>query len=112
VCKVANDHRAGSGNLGVAFQAEIVITLGEHLVVDRTMHVVATRATISQCLMLKDTRTGLLAMTLSAGLILATDKHSFRVVDVLAVRVVATGAAHSTFPDRVAVLETEQCLCL
>ena len=107
VWKVADGQCPGSGKLGVAFQAQIVVTLSEHLFVDRTMYVVTARASFSKRLMHKHVRAGLLAVTLRARLILARNENSFRVVDVLTMWVVAIGAAHPTFSDRMMVLEIE-----
>ena len=107
VWKVADGQCPGSGNLRMAFQAQIVVTLGKHLFVDRAMYVVTARAAFSKRLMRKHARTGLLAMTLPARLILARNEYSFRVVDVLTMWVVAIGAALPTFSDRMMVLEIE-----
>lgn len=71
------------------------------------MDVVAARAAFPQRLMLKDMRASLLAVTLPAGFILGRNEYSFRVVDVLAMRVVAIGAAHPAFLNGMMILEIE-----
>ena len=91
----------------MAFQAEIVVTLGKHLFVDRAMYVVTTRTAFSKRLMRKHARTGLLAVTLGTGLILSRNEYSFWVVDVSAMWVVAVCTAHPAFSDRMMVLEIE-----
>lgn len=89
----------------MAFQAEIDVTLGKQLFVDRAMYVVAVCAAFSQRLMLEDMRAGLLAMTLPTGFILSRNENSFWVVDVLAMGIVTIGAAHHAFPDGMMILK-------
>lgn len=91
----------------MAFQAQIIIAFGKQLFVDRAMDIVAARAAFSQRLMLKNTRASLLAVTLPAGFILARNEYSFRIGDVLAMRVVAIGAAHPAFLDGMMILKIE-----
>jgi hypothetical protein len=106
--KVAHDYRAGRGQLSVAFQTQIVVALVEHLLVDRTMGVVTHGASLTQCLVFKYMRPGLLAVTLETGLILPRDEHAFGLEDILSMRIVAINAMHPSFFDRVAVLKVEQ----
>ena len=73
---IARDiERAGSLLLllEVAFQAEDLVTGGEHLLVDGTVRVVAGRATFAHSLVLKHKRSTLRGMALKADLIFAHD---------------------------------------
>ena len=60
---------AGSLDLCVAAKAKVGVTLCKHFRVDRTMNIVANRATLAQGRVFKDERTCLLVMTLTAGLV-------------------------------------------
>jgi hypothetical protein len=106
---IAYGDGSGSCQLGVTFQAQIVVPLNEHLLVDRAMGVMAGCAPFPQRLVLKHMRASLLTVTLQTGLILPRDKHAFRLVYILAMWIVAISATHPSFFDRVAVLEAKQC---
>ena len=110
VIEVADEYlprRMGQSDLRVAFQAQIVVALGQHLRVDRAMHVVAGGAALSHGFMLEHVRPGLLAMALRAVLVHATDPHLLRQENVFAVRIVAGRAAHPPFLHRMMELEAE-----
>jgi hypothetical protein len=89
---IAYGDGSGSCQLGVTFQAQIVVPLNEHLLVDRAMGVMAGCAPFPQRLVLKHMRASLLTVTLQTGLILPRDKHAFRLVYILAMWIVAISA--------------------
>lgn len=60
---------ARNRNLGMAFEAEIIISLDEHLGMRSTMWIVTTDAAFPHRLMLKDMHTSLLPMTAHAGFV-------------------------------------------
>lgn len=89
-------------HLSVAFEAEIHVPLHEHLGIDGAVRVVANRATLAQCRVLKDVRSCLFTMTSGTTLIEARHGQSpggFQ--NVHPVRVVALDAIHLAFENRV-----------
>ena len=55
--------------LEMTLQAESVVTLVQHSLIDRAMWRMADDATLTHCFMLKDKRTALCRMTLETGVI-------------------------------------------
>src|SRR5664280_1254792 len=98
---------AGCGYLSMAFQAQVVVPFGQHLRVDRAVDVVTAGATFTQGLVLEHVRPGLLAMAAGADIIDPRQPQSFWLVDVFAVRIVAVGATHSAFVDRMVILQAK-----
>lgn len=100
--------RAGRDHLGMATEAEIVVTLDEHLFIHRTVRLVADDAALAQGGVLKDHGPGFLAMALRAGFVFAGERETMRGFhDVHAVRVVALNAVHLAFDDGVMLREIE-----
>jgi len=90
------------GNLCVAFQAEIVVTFDEHLGVDRAVRLVTDGAAFAHRFMFEDEGPRLLAVTLRATFIQASHHQTAAAfVDVHSMGVVALGAVHLAFADRV-----------
>src|SRR5262252_8983593 len=95
-------------DLRVAFEAEVSVTLDQHLAIDRAVWVVANGAALPQSLMLEDKGPGLFAM--APGAILVEPRHSQpagSLKDVTAVRIVALHAIHVAFEDRVMLGQVE-----
>ena len=61
------DHR--KGHLRMAAQAQVQVAAHQHFLVDRPMHLMASRAAFAQRLMLPDKRAALVLMALKAHLI-------------------------------------------
>jgi hypothetical protein len=99
---------AGDNDLRVAAQTKIVIALGEHFFVHRTMRFVADDATFAQGGVLEDEGAGLLLVTLRASLVIAGKSESARGFhDVQAMRVVALNAVHFALDDGMMLWEVE-----
>jgi hypothetical protein len=107
VREVSDDDHARCSQLGVALQAQIVVPLNEHLIVDGTMHVVARRAAVPECFVLENAVPGLFPVALHAHVILTGYVHAHSLVNILSMRIVTVGAIHSLLADRVAVLEAK-----
>lgn len=97
----------GRGDLGVAFEAEIVVALNEQLRVDRAVDVVTGDAAFAEGFVFEDVGASLFFVALRAGLVDASDELAGGFVDVFAVRVMAGGAIEPAFLERVVVLQTE-----
>lgn len=110
----ADKYFAGASlDLRVALQAEVIVTLDEHLRIDGTMRLVAGRATVAHGLMLESVGTSLFAVALRAPCIEPSHRQtSGRFHDVEAVRVMALGAIHVSFRQRMMVRQVELSLCL
>jgi hypothetical protein len=94
--------------LRVATQAKIRIAFDEHFPIDRTVRVVADGAAFAQRLVFKNERPRLGLMTLRATLILRRHRESARRFEnVAAVRIVAVGAIHVAFDDRMMLRQIE-----
>jgi hypothetical protein len=95
-------------HLGVAFQAQVHITLHQHLCVDGAVGGVAGRAPFAQRSVLKNEGPGLFPMTLGASLVLARHRQpASRVHDVHAVRVMALDTIHPALNYRVMLRQVE-----
>ena len=95
-------------HLGVTLDAEIHVTLQEHLCVDGTVRIVADGATLAQSGMLEYVRPRLLSMTGGAIFVQARNCQStcgFH--DVHAMRVVALDTIHFAFENRVMLRQME-----
>lgn len=104
---------AASLDLRVALQAEVTITLDEHLRIDGTVWLMAGRATVAHGLVLECVRTSLFAVTVGASFV--ETRHcqtSRRLHDVKAVRVMTLGAIHVSFRQWMMVRQVELSLCL
>lgn len=91
----------------MTLQAEGVVTLGEHLRVDGAVDVVAGGAAFADSLVVEHMRAGLLVVALGADLVDASHGQDLRLADVLAVRIVAGDAGHSSFLDGMVEGEAE-----
>lgn len=107
VREVSDNNHSRCGRLGVALQAQIVVPLNEHLVIDGTMDVVARDAAVSERFVLENAAPGLFPVALHAHVILTGYIHALSLVNVLSMGIVAVGAIHSILPHRVPVLEAE-----
>jgi hypothetical protein len=95
-------------NLGVAFEAEIVVALDQKLAIDGAVRGVADGATFAQGFMLEDKGPGLFSMTFAAALVQARHgQSSGRLHDFVAVRVVTLDAVHAALDDWMMVGESE-----
>ena len=82
--------------LGMAFEAEICITLGEQLAVDRTVRLMADDAAFAQGFVLEGKRPRLLLMTPGAGFIHPGHRQgALGFENVSAVRIVALDTVHA-----------------
>jgi hypothetical protein len=94
--------------LGVAFDAQIVIALHEHLGIDGTVRVMADRAAFAQRGVLENERAGLFAMTLGAILVLPRHgEPAGGLHDIHPVGIVALHAIHFAFNDRMMLREVK-----
>jgi hypothetical protein len=92
----------------MAAEAEVRIANGQQLGVDRPMRVVAAGAAFAQCGMFEYKRPRLLPMTLGAGFVPSRHgKPPGRLHDIEAVGVVALGAIHFAFSDRMMLGQVE-----
>lgn len=89
-------------HLRMAFQAEIVVALDQHLVIDRTMWFMTDDATFANCLVFENEWPGLLAMALGAAFVHPCHgQAAVRLEDVQSVRVVTLHAIHASLDDSV-----------
>jgi hypothetical protein len=87
-------------DLGVATQAKIGVARHEHFLVDRTVRVMAGRATFAQRRVLENKGPCLVAMTLRAAFVLSGHgQPAFWLEDVAAVGIVTLHAAQVAFDD-------------
>jgi hypothetical protein len=104
------------GYLRVAFQAEVIIALHEHLVRDGAVRVMADGATFAQRFVVEHHRARLLAMTFRTAFV--QPRHARRrshakrspmrcLHDVRAVWIVALHAIHAAFEDGVMLRQLE-----
>lgn len=85
----------------MAAKAQIIISLSQHLRINRAVRLVANSAALTHRLMLKEHRLRLLTMTSRTGLIPATHGESAPGLhDVAPVRIMALNAVHVTFRQR------------
>lgn len=95
-------------DLRMAFQAEIRIALGEELIVDAAVRLMADHATFTHRFVFVDERTRLLAMALGAGLIQPRHGQTgTEFQDVFAVRVMALDAIHLAFHHRMVMRQVK-----
>lgn len=105
-----------SGHLGMAFQAQVIVTLDQHLIRDRPVRLMADRATFAQRFMMENHRTRLLAMAFSAAFIHArhacrwphTQRSAMRrFKNIGSMRIVALDAIHPAFEHGVMLRQLE-----
>ena len=101
------NHPGGGLHLGMAFETEVVVALGQQLRVDRSVHAVTSCATLAQRFVLEHVGLGLLPVTLRALRIDARHKRTFGRVNIRAMRIVAGGAAHPSFRHRMMELQVK-----
>ena len=104
VIALADENRAcwrvRSWNLRVTFEAKIVVTLHQHLRVDRTMRLMANRASFAQRFVLEYKWPRLFTMTLGARFVQPRHHQTARgFVNVQPVRIVALHAIHLPFAN-------------
>jgi len=94
--------------LEVALQAECLVPLGKHPLVDRTVRGMAGRAAFAQCLMLENKRSPLFRVALEAGFVAAHHVGGAAPLEYRSlVRVVAVRATHLAFHHRVMMRQVE-----
>lgn len=94
--------------LGMAFQAEIGVSLDQQFGIDRTMWLVADGAAFSHRSVLENYRTALLGMATSAGFAHPGHRQSTRgFQDVTAMRIMTFNAIHLLLRDGVMLREPE-----
>ena len=104
------DCAAGSGGLSlrVTLQAKVLIWIGKHLRVRRTMRLVANRASLPQRLVLENERPGLFPVALATILVQSGQHQSAgRFQDIHSVRVMALNAVHAPFGNLMVVGQAE-----
>lgn len=90
-------HAGGSGlrHLGVAFEAEVVVPLHQHLGIDRSVRAMAGGAAFAHRLVFVDMHLSLLAMAGDTGLILARHGQAARGLhDIQSVGIMTLNAVH------------------
>lgn len=101
------------GHLGVAFEAEIVVSFHQHLGVDGSMRAMASGAAFAHGLVLIDMHLSLLAVAGDARLVLARHSQaSGRLHEIQAVGIVALDAVHLSLGHRMMVGKVELSLGL
>ena len=95
----------------MTFQAQIVVALDEQLRIDRTVWIVARAAAFPERFVFEDEGPGLTPVTLSTRLIGAANWHLNGRVDIRTVWIVAGGAIHPAFLDRVVILKAKLGFC-
>lgn len=104
----ADEDLAGCrGDLGMALEAEIVVTFGQQLGVDGSVDLVAGDAPFPDGFMFEDVGLGLLPVTLGALGVDPRHKHAFRLLNVRTMRVVAGSTTHAAFQHRMMKLQIE-----
>lgn len=94
--------------LGVTLQAQVVVALDEHGLVDRAVRIMADGAALAQRLVLEDEPLGLFAMTLRTRFVEPRHgKTAGGFQDIPAVRVVALHTIHFAFDDRMMLRQVE-----
>jgi len=94
--------------LGVALEAQVVVSLDQQLGVDRAVWVMADRAAFAHRFVLEDERLGLFAMTLGAGFIEPRHREAVGGFhEVATVRVMALHAIHFAFDHRMMLRQVE-----
>jgi len=95
----------------VTTQAEVRVALGEHLLIDRAVWVMASRAALAQGLVLEHKRARLLAMTWRATFVLpGHGQPAVRFENVAPVRIMTLHATHVSFDDRMMLRQIESGL--
>ena len=110
VVHLAKDQRAGRAalHLRVAFEAEIVVRLEQHLAVRGTVRMMTGRAALAHGLVLEDERPGLVPMALGAGFIVTGHgQPAGWFVNLPPVWIVTLHAVHPAFDDRMMLREVE-----
>jgi len=105
VIVVTHDWASGitAVRLSMAFGAQGLVALKEHLLIHRAVRIVTGCATLLHCLVFEDKRTSLSLVALEAGLVLALKLRTAALHDASLVRIVAIRAAHLAAQHRVAV---------
>jgi len=99
-----NPARASRGlRLGVAFEAEIRIALGEHFSVHRAVRLMTDHAALAHGFMLEHVRAALGRMALQATVILRQQSRSAEFIRRAFVRVMAFRATHLAFGNRMMI---------
>ena len=108
--RCAEIFRAGSCGrggrvLGVTAQAEDLVASQQHLVVHRTVHVVAHCASFPQGEVLKDLGLNFVAMALATFVVHPGDGRGLGLQDIVAMGIMAVDAAHLALADRMMRIE-------
>lgn len=93
--------------LGVALHAKRRVALREHLIIHRSVWIVANRATIASGFMLKGEGASLLSVTLHTTIV-----HPFQLGATGGMRIVTVGTAHFAVQHRVGVWQHELSLLI
>lgn len=96
--------------LKVTLQAEGLVTLGQHALIDRPVGLMAGIAALPQRFMLEHKRPALHRMTLETGLVRRPHLGTATTMRGTFVRVVAGSAAHLSFQHRMMMRKPELCL--
>ncbi len=102
-------HGIGAAGMAVkvALEAESGIPLGEHLLIHRTVRIVAGGATFFDCIVGKDEWTHLSLVALGAGFIIAVELRAATFDGIALVRVMAIRAGHLAVQHLVGVGQAE-----
>ncbi len=104
----ADDNPAGRGLLlEMALEAEILIALHQHPLVDGAVNGVAGRATLAHRLVLEYERTSLRSMASAAGVKFGGQRSAAALDHLSLVRVVTIGATDLPFQNRMMIREIE-----
>ncbi len=101
--------RAGDLALEVAFEAEIVIALLQHLLIDRSVHTMTTAAAFPDGFMFEDEWPALRDMAFDAEILLCEQGGATCAHGVPFMGVVAVDAGDFAFQDRVMIGKVELC---
>ena len=93
--------------LRVASQAKVAVTLREHFLIDGTVHLMASGATLSQGFVFPHERPALVLMAFVASLVGILHLRGGPGSDILAVGIMAIRAAHFSFQNRMMIGQTE-----
>ena len=93
--------------LEVALETEGGVALGQHLLIDRAVRLVAGVATLPERFVLEHIRPPLHGVTLEAGVVSAHDVRAAALHRGAFVWIVASGAAHLAFDDRMMVRQAK-----
>jgi hypothetical protein len=91
--------------LEMAFKTEVRIALSEQLGIDRSMHIMTSRATLAHGFMLEHKRAGLGNVALSAKVLLIKHRCTSNQRGIFPMRIMTVAAGHFAFQHWMMILE-------